>query len=164
MEIAGIVKYNQASTWQRLANLVIDFIVCYFFVAPFFIISRLIHLDIIEYFFGWTSSILIGILRWMLVRMLLYFLFMFAIEYFTRGRSIGKLVTGTEVVTKEGKKPTVGWFFIRNISRLAPFEPFSFIGSNTGWHDRWSNTCVVKLKDFEDDLQNQKDIEEIGKN
>ena len=150
MEVTGIVKYNQASTWQRLANHIIDLIVFTFFLRFFFVIWNLLYLD-------WIYSVLVTIL-------LLYFLFMFVVEYFTKGRSIGKLVTGTKVVTREGERPTVGQFFTRNISRLTPFEPFSFFWSNTGWHDRWSNTCVVKLKDFEDDLQNQKDIEEIGKN
>jgi uncharacterized RDD family membrane protein YckC len=63
------------------------------------------------------------------------------------GRTVGKLVTGTRVVTRDGRKPTVGQIIKRTLVRFIPFEPFSFLGSSlTGWHDRWSNTRVVRVR------------------
>jgi hypothetical protein len=34
----------------------------------------------------------------------------------------------------------------RTFSRFVPFEPFSFLGSGHGWHDRWSDTRVVRTR------------------
>ncbi|CAN0592803.1 unnamed protein product, partial [Laminaria digitata] len=35
----------------------------------------------------------------------------------------------------------------RTAARFVPFEAFSFLGGDaTGWHDRWSNTRVVRLR------------------
>ena len=55
----------------------------------------------------------------------------------------GKMVTGSRVITESGGKPTFGQIVKRTLIRFIPFEPFSFLGSNGGWHDRWSKTRVV---------------------
>ena len=57
----------------------------------------------------------------------------------------GKMITRTRVVQIDGRKPTIGQVFGRTLSRFVPFEAFSFLGSGTGWHDRWSRTRVVRL-------------------
>ncbi|MCE2956628.1 MAG: RDD family protein [Flammeovirgaceae bacterium] len=63
------------------------------------------------------------------------------------GRTVGKLITGTKVVDQNGNLPSTGTIFIRTLSRLVPFEAFSFLGENErGWHDRWTNTYVVKIQ------------------
>lgn len=68
-----------------------------------------------------------------------YFLF----ESFT-GRTIGKYITKTIVVDKEGEKPAVKIVFIRTICRLIPFELLSYLGEgNLGWHDTLSRTTTV---------------------
>lgn len=56
----------------------------------------------------------------------------------------GKMITGTRVITEWGGKPSVGQVIKRTLIRFVPFEPFSFLGSTTGWHDRWSKTRVVR--------------------
>lgn len=62
------------------------------------------------------------------------------------GRTLGKLVTQTKVVTRTGGKPTISQVLIRTVVRWIPFEPLSFLwGDNTGWHDDWSKTLVVPL-------------------
>jgi uncharacterized RDD family membrane protein YckC len=88
-------------------------------------------------------------------------------ENFTNGRTIGKLLTGTTVVTDYGSKPSTGAFMLRTLSRFMPFEAFSFFSANGKWHDTWTDTVVVKKKAFENDLQtlqNEIDIENLGKN
>jgi uncharacterized RDD family membrane protein YckC len=61
------------------------------------------------------------------------------------GRTLGKLVTGTWVVSESGGKPTFAQILGRSAARSIPFEPFSFFGSEpTGWHDRLSRTRVVR--------------------
>jgi uncharacterized RDD family membrane protein YckC len=65
----------------------------------------------------------------------------------TSGRTVGKLLTGTKVVTEDGGRPAFGAILLRSLIRLIPFEPFSFLGPQlTGWHDRWSNTRVVEIR------------------
>ena len=60
-------------------------------------------------------------------------------------RTLGKLITGTKVVTVNGTKPTLGAIAMRTLCRFVPFEPFSFFTRNPGgWHDKWSGTIVVR--------------------
>jgi uncharacterized RDD family membrane protein YckC len=59
--------------------------------------------------------------------------------------TLGKLLTGTRVVTVNGGKPGLWQILGRTLSRFVPFEPFSFFSSMpVGWHDRWSGTRVVR--------------------
>lgn len=59
--------------------------------------------------------------------------------------TLGKLITGTIVVNHRGERPTFGQIIKRTLSRLIPFEAFSFLGTPTvGWHDSISETLVVK--------------------
>jgi uncharacterized RDD family membrane protein YckC len=59
----------------------------------------------------------------------------------------GKWITGTRVVTTAGTKPSFGVIFKRTLCRMVPFEAFSFLGeSSQGWHDRWSGTLVVDIR------------------
>ena len=62
------------------------------------------------------------------------------------GRTVGKLVTGTQVVNTNGALPTFGQVVGRSFVRLIPFEPFSFIFLDRGWHDHWSGTRVVRVR------------------
>lgn len=63
-------------------------------------------------------------------------------------RTLGKLVTGTVVVTSDGRPPSFGQIVGRSFARLIPFEPFSFLGGNpcSGWHDKLSGTIVIKTR------------------
>jgi len=63
-------------------------------------------------------------------------------------RTLGKLVTGTIVVTTDGGQPSFGQVVGRSFARLIPFEPFSFLGGNPckGWHDKLSGTLVIKSR------------------
>lgn len=64
------------------------------------------------------------------------------------GRTLGKLCTGTKVVDLRGNKPSFGQVLARTAIRLVPFEPFSFLwGEAVGWHDSWSRTRVVLVKE-----------------
>jgi uncharacterized RDD family membrane protein YckC len=63
----------------------------------------------------------------------------------TTGRTLGKLVTKTKVVDAGGGDVTLGQCVKRTLIRMVPFEPFSCLSDQGGWHDRWSNTRVVQL-------------------
>lgn len=62
--------------------------------------------------------------------------------------TIGKLITGTKVVSEDGSDATMGQIIGRSFCRLIPFEPFSFLfGDNTtGWHDSLSKTRVINTR------------------
>lgn len=61
--------------------------------------------------------------------MVFYF---FGFETLTKGRSIGKFITGTKVVTLEGEIPTANVFLKRSFCRIIPFEAFSFLAKTVG--------------------------------
>lgn len=58
------------------------------------------------------------------------------------GRTVGKMITKTRVVTDTGDKPTTQQLLVRTISRFIPLEPVLYIGG--AWlHDSLSHTKVV---------------------
>jgi Predicted membrane protein/domain len=61
----------------------------------------------------------------------------------TKGRTLGKLITGTVVVKEDGSPIGFREALIRTLCRLIPFEPFSTF-SGKPWHDRFSKTWVIK--------------------
>jgi uncharacterized RDD family membrane protein YckC len=75
-----------------------------------------------------------------LITFFLYYVFM---EYKYQ-KSIGKLLTKTKVVTKDGRKPELNEMSYRTASRLIPFDRVSFLVTTNGFRDRFSNTTVVK--------------------
>jgi uncharacterized RDD family membrane protein YckC len=63
----------------------------------------------------------------------------------TLGRTPAKFITRTRVVSDDGHRATFLQCFARSVFRYVPFEAFSFFGDTpTGWHDRWSQTRVIK--------------------
>ena len=87
-------------------------------------------------------------------------LFMFRAYYlFFEGawkNTPGKWITGTKIVRVDGSKPKFGQILIRWISRIIPFEPFSYLTNShpIGWHDRLSKTLVVSSSATKEDVQN----------
>ncbi|MBN0986449.1 RDD family protein [Amphritea pacifica] len=66
------------------------------------------------------------------------------------GVTIGKLVTGTRIVSETGLPPAFGQILGRTFLRIVPFEPFSFLGkTGRGWHDTVSNTYVICIREPE---------------
>ena len=70
------------------------------------------------------------------------------IEGIFKGKSLGKLITGTRAVNADGTPVSFKAAFLRGLSRVAPFEPFSALGSPSyPWHDKWTGTYVVDEKE-----------------
>jgi uncharacterized RDD family membrane protein YckC len=130
-----------ASRWRRFTNLIIDDIVFYLIIGALaaVLLARAGTQGMQGYLLG-TSFV--G--RWLLFAgiRLGYYLLCEA----TTSRTIGKLVSGTRVVTESGGKPTFVQVVQRTLSRLVPFEPFSFFAPLPGWHDRWSKTRVILVR------------------
>ena len=62
------------------------------------------------------------------------------------GRTLGKLVTRTRVVSADHKDLSFGRIFVRTASRFVPFEAFSAFGDGQMWHDSWSRTRVMTTR------------------
>lgn len=122
-------KYSSlkpANKGKRLLNFIIDqFVVFFGFVF------------LITFFKGSQYTI---ILLW-----ISYLTYYFVMES-VLGRTFGKLATGTIVVTRFGEKPNKAQILGRTFMRTIPFEPFSFLASDVGWHDKASKTLVVDVK------------------
>ena len=82
------------------------------------------------------------------------FIYLFLVAYYTFFEAVfqtthGKLATQCVVVDEYGQKPTLGQILGRSFARLVPFEAFSCLGDySRGWHDKWSDTYVVRKKDL----------------
>ena len=62
-------------------------------------------------------------------------------------QTLGKRLTGTRVVMADGSAPTPEAIRTRNLWRLIPLiDALSFLFSDIGWHDKYSDTRVVSAK------------------
>lgn len=158
-----IVERNKAGLGYRFANYCIDFIFSIFLIwiliATVVIVLYFVKGVDSEESFDFLANLNPLVDRVMTV--LLYAFIMFLTEKLSKGRSLGKLITGTKVVKSDGSELTTDDLLKRNFSRAVPFDPLSFFGNN-GWHDKWSDTNVVRIKAFESAKNIEKDLESIG--
>ena len=81
-----------------------------------------------------------------LVGMVVGLLYYLPLEAAT-GRTLGKLITGTKVVSTSGAPLTFPQVLGRTLARYIPFEVFTFLSSSrVGLHDKLSNTRVVSSR------------------
>lgn len=78
-----------------------------------------------------------------LVTILLFVSYFGILEGLTKGKTLGKLLTGTRAVKLDGSPITFGDAFKRALSRVVPFEAFSGFADRP-WHDSWTDTVVIK--------------------
>ena len=62
------------------------------------------------------------------------------------GRTPGKIITRTRVVSRTGEPLTAKQVVGRTLLRLIPMEPFTFFARGPGLHDRASGTRVVMTR------------------
>jgi uncharacterized RDD family membrane protein YckC len=122
-----------AERWQRFVNFIVDLVGYYLLTAVFMIIYMLFY-DIEDMSKGMSY----------LLTFLALFIYYFSLEsYF--GKTLGKLITRTKVVTDKGEEPSYTDILARTFCRIIPFDAFSYLGSDaTGWHDTISKTRVIK--------------------
>ena len=134
----------QASTGKRFANYLIDLVLFYviFFVILFgIIVGNPEAADTLEDDSVGTD------LMFRLLGIVLFGLYMFLQELIFKGKSLGKLITGTRAVNEDGTPITPTTALLRGLSRMVPFEPFSALGSPSHpWHDKWTKTYVIDEK------------------
>jgi uncharacterized RDD family membrane protein YckC len=142
-EFESEVYLQSAGNWKRLANYIVELIFMYIISASaLYVFGLVLKTDDMTNYLG--DNRLVSLLLTYVVRVVWYVTYYSMIEYFTGGRSIGKYMTGTKVITLDGDKPDFKTCLIRSLCRYIPFEVFSFFGStDAGWHDSMSKTRVV---------------------
>lgn len=132
-----------ASRNKRFVNFILDII---FFTILSVIIAVILGVVIVivspeSLSFFEKDNKLIHYLFNFIVAMIYYSTF----EFLT-GRTIAKYITKTKVITENGEKPDFRTIIIRSLCRFIPFEPFTYLGSeSSGLHDQLSKTRVVEI-------------------
>lgn len=128
-------ELQDASTGQRLFTFVLDYV----------------GIMVLAFCIGAGSVLVTGDADWVEdIPDFLFGIILMAIYYVgfegTIGRTPGKLVAGTRVVTTEGGAPSILQVLGRTLCRFVPFEAFSAFGGGQMWHDSWSSTRVVTTR------------------
>jgi len=134
----------RATGGQRLANYLIDIASFYaLFIILGIIIalvspSTIVNLDTDTGGFQLIDR---------LISLLLYAVYLGFAEAVLKGKTLGKLITGTRAVNLDGSKITASTAFSRGFSRAVPFCVFSALGSPCNpWQDKWTDTMVIDEK------------------
>ncbi|MNK31120.1 RDD family protein [compost metagenome] len=158
-----IVDRYKAEKLFRFLNFIIDYIISIIIVVILYSVAILIYSLATGTDYVINADKLANINTYLdrIITAILYAFVMYLTEFLTKGRSLGKLITGTMVVKEDGSLPTSEDFLKRNFSRIVPFDVLSFLGSR-GWHDSWSDTKVVKRKAYLEAVERETSIEDIG--
>lgn len=120
---------KKVSSWIRFLNFIIDIIVWFVIVA--ILTSQLNAKDAVQMLFGYLIFF---------ASYIVYYAFM-ETKY---QKTIGKFITKTKVVNKNGAKPKGEDILRRTFCRLIPFDRISFLFTPNGFHDRLSDTTIIK--------------------
>ena len=124
----------QASGTKRFLNYIIDRAIAFGITMG---IAILLPTEIINYFAENSFADKI-------CTFIFYGIIMGLIEGFTRGNSVGKLLTGTLAINEDGSTITFAQGMQRGFCRIIPFEPFSAFGDPSyPWHDKFTGTYVI---------------------
>ena len=134
----------RATTGQRFANYLIDVILFY---ALFFIVGIVLAVVSPSTLEDIDNNSAGSQLVDRLISLIFYALYMGVVEGVFKGKSLGKLITGTRAVNMDGSKISFATAFARGCSRAVPFCVFSAFGTPCNpWQDRWTNTMVIDEK------------------
>jgi uncharacterized RDD family membrane protein YckC len=140
-------SFVKAPNWQRVLHPIADFIVTIVLFSQ--MLGLFINYDADPLFRsmvreneGWAEKNVVSIIIGLWV---IYYLLSEAVL----GGSPAKFLTKTRVIDYNGAKPSFKKITIRTLLRLVPFEAVSFFTSD-GWHDKWSETLVVKEESLDD--------------
>jgi len=130
-------KHYLATKGDRFLNLIIDRIV-------------ILAIYVIVGVFLFRRSDLQSDRTYSMIGIYYFNLFFFVIVYYSVmeavwGKSVGKMLTKTKIVTTSGKRPELISILGRSLCRYIPLEPFSVLFSDLpqGWHDSIPRILVV---------------------
>ncbi len=145
-----IHQYTEASKGSRFLNFLIDNLFMRFALSYVtgYIIGYLLSVIAPEFLARIAAEDETS-LPWILLGLIIgyfnYITYYTFCEFAFKGYTLGKLITGTKAIRDDGKVLTLRDAFLRSLSRIVPFEPFSALGDKL-WHDSWTNTMVVKAR------------------
>jgi uncharacterized RDD family membrane protein YckC len=151
MEMHEFDQFVYASQGQRFLNWLIDNLLMRFGLS--YLTGMLIGLILVEVapsfiqevaYSGGSFSGSVFLLT-AIIGYFNYLVYYTLCEKLLKGRTLGKLITGTRAIRQDGRELTFKNAFLRSLSRLVPFEIFSGFSTLT-WHDSWTDTMVVKAK------------------
>lgn len=145
-----LFTYESASTGQRFLNYLIDGIAMQYGLsyASGYLIGKIASIISPQWAYDTfvtrqnSFDVLFSMYLVSILNFLVYYTFC---ELLFKGRTLGKLVTGTRAVREDGKELTLKDAFLRTASRVVPFEPLSAFGGYP-WHDKWTKTLVIKAR------------------
>jgi len=131
----------QASGGKRFANYLIDLIAFYLLVFITGIVIGMVNPETINSIDDENTEFnIVANLAFISI----FVLYMFGTEAIFKGKTLGKLITGTRAVNEDGSNISIRTALLRGLSRVVPFEVFSALGSPSyPWHDKWTNTYVI---------------------
>lgn len=146
LETPVSVEYARADTGKRFINYIIDVIVFYLLFLGVGILMAIVSPETIDSLLAEEQSAGAA-LGDRILSILFYAVYMSLVEAIFKGKSLGKLITGTRAVNLDGSRISAGTAFARGFSRAVPFCAFSALGSPCNpWQDKWTNTIVVEEK------------------
>ena len=145
-DIQEEVNYaDPVSPGVRFVNFIIDqLVLMVFFFITSFVFATIVYSqgdDPKNYLFFQEN--LSGKMFQYLISYIVLVLYYTLFETATKGRSLGKFVTGTIAINQDGTPFTFKNALMRSLCRIIPFEPFSAFGYMP-WHDKFTKTAVVK--------------------
>jgi uncharacterized RDD family membrane protein YckC len=134
-----VIQLVPANLGKRLTNYLIDIIIFSFLVSFLLVLVAPVY--------PLAGKLMnkqpIGLMEQLMVSFL-YGLYMSVMEAVLKGKTIGKYITGTRAVSKNGLPINAQTAFVRGLIRLIPFEQLSAISFPPyPWHDRWSKSIVI---------------------
>lgn len=127
------IQFEYASVGQRFINFIID-------LGVYLVYNILVVLILTVLFRG--NFAIRGVLAFLFVTFN-YASIYFLVEGISKGRSLGKIVTKTVVVTYDLTPITWKHALMRSLWRIVPFEAFTALDGNP-LHDSRSHTIVIK--------------------
>lgn len=127
------IHISKANLGLRLLNYFIDSFVIFFFTG---LLSTLTELN------PFLNSCKHHHDLWICYFFCYFFYYIYMESKF--GKTIGKFITNTEVITLDNLKPSTSKIVGRTFGRWIPFEKYSYLFMKSGIHDLVSRTIVVK--------------------
>jgi uncharacterized RDD family membrane protein YckC len=126
-----------AGRWRRFGTLLVDY--------GCFVVLGVIFALVVGVVFGASGIAVMKRIPDFLLGSVLISCYYVAFEG-AWSRTPGKWVFGTVVVDEGGARPSLKQVLGRTACRFIPFEAFSFLSNQPGWHDRIPGTRVVRCR------------------
>ncbi len=135
-------KLIPAPVWKRLINIILDYIgTILFFSTIIFLITYVTETSIKENFIRNQKAYPMAFQVLGLFAMYVYYV---VCEYYLEGKTLGKYLTQTIVITPNGQAPSLNQVLIRSMLRFIPLEGLLLLLKEQSLHDQWSDTIVIE--------------------